>query len=533
MSPFVLVTVILLYLALLAWLGYKGYKNTSDSADYLLAGRNTHPFIMAMSYGATFISTSALVGFSGIASLYGFSLMWLVFMNIFVGIFLAFTLFGKRTRKMGLVLDAHTFPEFLSRRIGSPFMQGFAGMVIFLFMPVYTAAVLIGGARIMEGLLGVDYSFSVIIFTVLVGAYVIMGGLKGVMYTDALQGSLIFVGMIFLLGFVLKHVGGFGEGTRALAGLSQAIPEAVAKGGITSWTKAPETGSPIWWTIFSSLVLSVGVGTLAQPQLVVRFMTVKSGREMNRAILIGGIFIFFTVGAGYLAAPLMNVHFWNDQGIIAVTAAGGNVDAVLPTYIDTYLPDWFGYLFMLAILSAGMSTLSSQFHTIGTSVGRDFFEQFLMKGRVKTGEQSGVIVTRIGIVLALIASAWFAFNMGAGVIARATAIFFGLMASCFLPSYALSLYWRRLTKRGAVSGALAGFFAAVFCYLFLHTKEAAVFGICQAVFGRPVLFPALGDVDQLVFSGPLALAVTVIVSLATGVENPDMVDRCFASLEQD
>ena len=406
-------------------------------------------------------------------------------------------------------------------------------MVIFVFMPIYTAAVLIGGARIMEGLLGVDYSLSVIIFTVLVGAYVIMGGLKGVMYTDALQGSLIFMGMIFLLGFVVSRVGGLGEGTRALAGLSHAIPENIVKGGVTSWTKAPEAGSPIWWTLFSSLVLSVGVGTLAQPQLVVRFMTVKSGREMNRAILIGGIFIFFTVGAGYLAAPLMNVHFWNDRGIIAVAAAGGNVDAVLPTYISDYLPDWFGYLFMLAILSAGMSTLSSQFHTIGTSVGRDFFEQFLMKGRVKTGEQSGVVITRIGIVLALIASAWFAFNMGAGVIARATAIFFGLMASCFLSPYALSLYWRKLTRKGAVSGALAGFAAALFCYLFLHAKEATVFGVCQALFGKPVLFPVLGNVDQLVFSGPLSLLVTAAVSLSTGVENPDQVETCFASLERD
>lgn len=530
MNPFLLVAIILIYLAVLAFLGYRGFKNTSGSSDYLVAGRNAHPLVMALSYGATFISTSALVGFSGVASLYGFSLMWLVFMNIFVGIFIAFTVFGKRTRHMGLVLDAHTFPEFLSRRVGSPFIQGFAGLVIFIFMPIYTAAVLIGGARIMEGLLGVDYSLSVIIFTVLVGAYVIMGGLKGVMYTDALQGGLIFIGMLFLLGFVISHVGGFGNGTRELAALSEHIPESMVKGGISSWTGVPKAGSPVWWTLFSTLVLSVGVGTLAQPQLIVRFMTVKSGKEMNRAVLIGGIFIFFTVGAAYLGAPLMNVHFFNDQGIIAIAAAGGNTDAVLPTYINTYLPSWFSYLFMLAILSAGMSTLSSQFHTIGTSIGRDFFEQYLMKGRVKSGEQSGVIITRIGILAALIASAWLAFNMGAGVIARATAIFFGLMASCFLSPYALSLYWRGLTRKGAIAGVLTGFIVACFYFLFMHTKEAVVFGLCQALFGRPVLVPALGNVDQLVFSGPLSLLATVVVSLLTKVENPDDVALCFKNL---
>jgi SSS family solute:Na+ symporter len=56
---------------------------------------------MALSYGATFISTAAIVGFGGTAANYGMGILWLVFLNILVGIFIAFVLFGKRTRKMG------------------------------------------------------------------------------------------------------------------------------------------------------------------------------------------------------------------------------------------------------------------------------------------------------------------------------------------------------------------------------------------------------------------------------------------------
>ena len=75
--------------------GSWGYLRTKDTADYLVAGRKTHPYIMALSYGATFISTSAIVGFGGAAAVFGMGLLWLTFLNIFVGIFIAFTVFGK------------------------------------------------------------------------------------------------------------------------------------------------------------------------------------------------------------------------------------------------------------------------------------------------------------------------------------------------------------------------------------------------------------------------------------------------------
>jgi SSS family solute:Na+ symporter len=70
-----------------------------------------------------------------------------------------------------------------------------------IMMPLYASAVLIGASRILEGLLGLPYTAAVLIFAVLVGAYVIFGGIKGVMYTDALQGGLMFLGMLILLIF--------------------------------------------------------------------------------------------------------------------------------------------------------------------------------------------------------------------------------------------------------------------------------------------------------------------------------------------
>lgn len=126
---------ILLYLGVVMFLGYKGWQTTKRPTDYMLAGRQMSPWVMALSYGATFVSTSAIVGFGGAAGLFGFPLLWLTFLTIFVGVFVAMVGFGKRTRRMGLSLNSYTFPELLGKRYGSSFIQSFAGGIIFLFIP--------------------------------------------------------------------------------------------------------------------------------------------------------------------------------------------------------------------------------------------------------------------------------------------------------------------------------------------------------------------------------------------------------------
>ena len=119
----ILTIIVLIYLFLVVYVGYVAWRRTKSADDYMVAGRETHPFIMALSYGATFISTAAIVGFGGVAGVYGLGLLWLPFMNILVGIFIAFVFFGKRTRKIGHNLGALTFPGFLSRRYNSKFIH--------------------------------------------------------------------------------------------------------------------------------------------------------------------------------------------------------------------------------------------------------------------------------------------------------------------------------------------------------------------------------------------------------------------------
>lgn len=534
MNTTLLTVIIIIYLMAIGYLGFLGFKKTKSDRDYLVAGRSIHPFVMALSYGATFISTSAIVGFGGVAGLFGMGLLWLTFLNIFVGIFIAFVFFGKRTRKMGHNLDAHTFPELLAKRYDSKFIQAFSGLLIFCAMPLYASVVLIGGARFIEEILQIDFQIALMVFSVIIAAYVIAGGLKGVMYTDALQGGIMFFGMLFLLIMTYYKLGGVVEAHERLTAMAELVPEKLQKAGHLGWTVYPATGSGWWWTLTSTIILGVGIGVLAQPQLIVRFMTVRSNRELNRAVLVGGVFIFIMTGVAFIVGSLSNVFYYEifgEGGKISIAAAKGNVDRIIPNFINDAMPDWFVYLFMIALLSAAMSTLSSQFHAMGTSIGRDF------AGTIFKGANS-TLVTRVGVVVAILLSVILGMQLPAGVVARGTAIFFGVCAASFLPAYFGGIYWKKATKAGAIASCVAGTLTSLFCLAFLHHKEAKELGICNFLFGtkqNPV-HSLLQDVhpwpvvDPILISLPVAIVAFVVVSLITLAPSSEVMDKSFKGI---
>lgn len=505
------------YLLATLLLGYMAYKRTKNEKDYLIAGGNIHPFLMALAYGSTFISTSAIVGFGGTAGMYGMSLLWLTFANIFVGIFLAFVFFGKRTLIMGRSLNAHTFPEFLGRRYESKFVQKYTAAVVTITMPLYAAAVMIGGSRFLEQTLNINYNVAVWIFALFVAAYVMTGGLKGVIYTDALQGTIMFIGMVIMLIITYNKLGGPINAHQALTDLSSQLPAGLSQKGHLGWTSMPALGSETWWVVVSTLVMGVGIGVLAQPQLIVRYLTVKGPRELNRAVAIGGVFILMMTGVAFVVGALTNVYFSQTMGQLALTASidpvtkAPNVDRIIPLFVNSAMPPWFTYLFMLTLLSAAMSTLSGQFHAIGTSISRDLY---IGRKEQKPGET--LFISRLGLVLGLILTVWLSFRLPPGIIAVATAIFFGICAASFLPAYAAGLYWRRATKAGAIASMLVGSITSLFLTAFIYAKGSASLGISMALFGKAnlVAFP-WNVIDPIVIALPLSFLTLVGVSLFT------------------
>jgi len=511
-STLTLGIIVIIYMFLVAYLGYLGYKATKDASDYLLGGRKVNPVIMALSYGATFISASAIVGFGGIAATFGMGIQWLCLLNMFMGVIIAFIVFGRKTRKMGAEHNAKTFPQLLGLHYNSRAIQIFIAGIIFIGMPLYTAVVMKGGAVFIEQMFEIDFHVALLAFTLIVAAYVISGGIKGVLYTDALQAVIMFVCMLFLLFWFYKSMDlGFVEANKKLSDLAPLVPEKYKLLGHQGWTRMPVTGSPQWFTLVTSLILGVGLGCLAQPQLVVRFMMVESSKQINRGVLIGCVFLIITVGAIYHVGALSNLFFYKTQGLVASEAVK-DIDKIIPLFINKAMPDWFGALFMLCILSASMSTLSALFHTMGAAFGADMFPKL---GRRKN--ENSTMGVRIGVLISILLSYIICYTLSAGIIARGTALFMGVCAVTFLPAYFCSLCWPKVTRQGAIASLFTGAFASMFAMLFLHKAEAVPVGLCKLLFGKEVLIDVYPwfAIDPILFALPLSVVAIVSVSLLT------------------
>ncbi|MDD1660294.1 MAG: sodium:solute symporter family protein [Methanomicrobiales archaeon] len=502
----ILAAVTVIYLAVTMAVGYLGYRQTKHAEDYMVAGRRMNPVILALSYGATFISTSAIVGFGGMAANYGMGLIWLTVFNIGAGILIAFLVFGKKTREIGKRLGAVTFPDLMGKRFGSGFMQYASAALIMTGMPLYTAAILIGGARFLETALALPYVTALLIFALITAVYVVIGGLIAVMYTDALQGALMLVGMTLLLVFTYMATGGVVHAHQALTEMAPLVPPVLAGLGHTGWTSMPALGSVIWYTVVTTLVLGVGIGVLAQPQLAVRFMTAKDSRTLNRAVLVGGPFILMMTGVAFTVGAVSNVYFYEHTGKIASAAvAGGNVDLIIPTFIDLAMPPWFVVVFMLTLLAAAMSTLASLFHAMGTAIGYDIWKHL-------KEQKPSLAANRVGIVVMILVSVALALALPGSIIARATAMFMGLCASAFLPAFAYGMYAKEPSAAAAKASLLAGAAAWFLWTAFVHKTESSVMGLSHLLFRTPALlgFP-WNVIDPLIIALPLALAALVVV----------------------
>jgi SSS family solute:Na+ symporter len=234
-------------------------------------------------------------------------------------------------------------------------------------------------------------------------------------------------------------------------------------------------------------------------------MTVKDSRSLNRAVLVGGPFILMMTGVAFTVGALTNVYFYRTEGVIAMQAAtGGNIDTIFPNFINASMPDLFVVIFMLALLAAAMSTLSSLFHTMGTSLGFDVV-------RRNGSTRASMRMIQLATIAMIVVSVILAFIMPGSIIARATAMFMGLCASAFLPAYAHAMYSSRPSLRAAKMSLVVGAAAWFIWTAFVHIKEAEALGLSNLLFGVPAILPMPWQaVDPLVIALPLSAGALLV-----------------------
>ncbi|MBP6927868.1 MAG: sodium:solute symporter family protein [Caldisericia bacterium] len=516
-NPYIFYGIAIVFLALLGILAYLGWVRTKNSDDFMLAGKRVPPWLMAISYGSALISTSSIVGFGGKAGEVGLAMVLIVAINIGMGVIMAYIVFGPRIRAVGTKMGAQTMPELLGLRFKSKFIQGVAGVVNFVFMPLYAGAVLVSVSRLMETIIGINFGVALIIYAVIIAIYVVGGGLKGMIFADAVLGILKFVGVATMFIIVLSKAGGFG----AFSAVSQVpVPEALVKEGVRSFGTLPVFGSPIWWQLITTLFFGISVGLLSQPQLGVRFLTLKNTRDIKIAVGFGAVFVLVVNGGGILTGALSNLAAYSNPAIgkTAIEMVGMNVDSIIPFAIRSFLPEWLGYIILFTLFSAALSTSTAQIHTMATSLGYDF----MIKG-LKVKASIGLVKAAALISLAVVIVVGYL--LPKSIVATATAMFFGIAASVFLPSICGAIFWKRCTRAASIASMLTGIGTIVFMYFFVHIKESASIGLCNMFFGKPSLFEGhwLSMCDPTCIAVPLSFLALFAVGFLTKVTNEESI----------
>ncbi len=427
------------YFALMIGIGlYAWRKSTSDSAGYLLAGRNLPPSVAALSAGASDMSGWLLLGLPGALYLSGLSAVW-IGIGLFVGAAANWILVAPRLRAQTEAYgNALTIPQFLANRFPDQGvnLRVISAIVIVVFFTVYTAAGLVGGGKLFEtAFAGVlpetglsDYAMGIVITAGIVLAYTMVGGFLAVSLTDFVQGIIMVLALIIMPLVVM--FGGDGGGSSF---------DAVPVDGFLSLTEG------VTLLGFISAV-TWGLGYFGQPHIIVRFMAIDTVEKVARAR---------TIGLTWMAVALIGAVGVGICGRAYTLANGIVVDDAETIFIVLaellFHPAITGFLYA-ALLAAIMSTISSQLLVSSSSLTEDFYRLFLRK---EAGETEAVNVGRVCVALVAVAAMVLASNPESqvlGLVANAWAGF----GAAFGPLIILALMWRGMTGAGAVAGLVTG-----------------------------------------------------------------------------
>lgn len=422
-----------LYFVLMLGIGvYAWRKSTSDVAGYMLGGRSLTPSVAALSAGASDMSGWMLLGLPGAMYVAGLSAGWIA-LGLFIGAFANYLIVAPRLRVYTEVArDAITLPDYFDKRFEdrSRMLRVISSLVIVVFFTLYTSSGLVAGGKLFETSFGLDYTLGLWITAGVVLAYTMVGGFLAVSLTDFVQGCIMFVALILVPIVALMNVGGIGEVAETVRGVDPGLLN------IFQGATAISILSAMAW----------GLGYFGQPHIIVRFMAVRSVRDIPMTRNIGMSWMFVTL-VGALATGLVGLAYATRTGL-EVT----DPETIFILLSDVLFDPLITGFLLAAILAAIMSTISSQLLVSSSSLVEDFYGVFLRKD---APQKELVMIGRLavlGVSLAAIYLAWNPENSVLGLVSNAWAGF----GAAFGPLVILSLTWKRMTRNGALAGIIVG-----------------------------------------------------------------------------
>ncbi len=442
MSPLLIkLTLLGVFAILMIGVGLYCRRHSTDVNGFVLGGRSVGPWLTAFAYGTSYFSAVVFVGYAGqFGWRYGISATWAGIGNAIIGSLMAWSILGRRTRIMTQHLDSATMPQFFGERFQSTSLKLGASLIIFVFLIPYTASLYNGLSRLFSMGFNIDYSVCIILMAVLTAVYVVVGGYMATAINDFIQGIIMLVGIVVLIGAVLASRGGL---QAALVQLAQATDPAA--------TAAPNTLNGATPGIFASflgpdplnllfVVLLTSLGTWGLPQMVQKFYAITDEGAIHKGTVISTIFALVVAGGCYFLGGFGRI--FADR----VDIAANGYDSIIPTMLESLHPALIAMTVIL-VLAASMSTLSSLVIASSSTLAIDFLNGCLLKKGMS--QKSQLLAIRLLIVVFIAISAGIAlvqYSSKVTFIAQLMGISWGALAGAFLAPFLYSLYWKNTTK---------------------------------------------------------------------------------------
>ena len=469
--------VFIVYLACMLGIGVFFFFKTRQGGDkeYFLGGRKMGPFVTALSAGTADMSAWVLMGLP--ASIYGLGMgqIWIP-IGLALGYAISWLFEAPRLRKFSIVADdSITIPQYLTNRFKSTSksLQVVCAIIFLVAYTVYAASSIKACGTLFNTVAGIDTNVAMYIAALITIGYVFMGGFKASCWTDFFQGLLMLGAMMLAPIFALFMMDSVGVGTT--------YPE----GYFTILTS--------WQDVLSGLAW--GLGYFGMPHIIVRFMSLRSQKEMKKSAAIG---IGWTVLILIFAAMI---------GVIGRSFLGYDADIeanslVFILMVRAIFPAVISGILLAAILAASMSTASAQMLSAASALAADVYKPIFRKGQASETEMFWM--SRCAVVLISIIAVAIAAYPGSGTIMSLVSNAWAIFGAAFGPAIVLSLFWKRFNFAGAITGIVVGGVVDILWLMFLTTPTGLyellpgfICGLVAAVIVAKVTKAPSAEVEKL------------------------------------
>ncbi|EQB99334.1 cation/acetate symporter ActP [Photorhabdus temperata] len=478
-----------LFVGFTLYITYWASKKTRSRTDYYTAGGRITGFQNGMAIAGDFMSAASFLGISALVYTSGYDGL-IYSIGFLIGWPIILFLIAERLRNLG----RYTFADVASYRLQQRPIRTLSAIGSLVVVALYLIAQMVGAGKLIELLFGLNYHIAVVLVGILMVLYVLFGGMLATTWVQIIKAILLLAGATFMALMVMKAVS-FNFNT-------------LFKEAVTAHSKGEAIMSPGGLVSDPISALSLGLalmfGTAGLPHIIMRFFTVSDAKEARKSVFyatgfIGYFYILtFIIGFGAILLVSPNPSFKDATGALI---GGTNMAAVhLASAVggDLFLG------FISAVAFATILAVVAGLTLAGASaVSHDLYANVIKRG--KANERDELKVSKITVVILGFVA------IGLGVlfenqnIAFMVGLAFSIAASCNFPIILLSMYWRKLTTRGALIGGWLGLITAVVLMILGPTIWVNILGHEKSIY--PYEYPALFSMI-IAFTGSWLFSLT-------------------------